>query len=45
VPLGPNGLKGFLNILVEHMALQKDDGVQGLPLGCGRDPATGCQMA
>jgi hypothetical protein len=45
VPLGPNRLKRFLNILVEHMAVQKDDSVQGLPLGCGLDLATGCQMA
>jgi hypothetical protein len=45
VPLFPNRLKRFLNILVEHMAVQKEDGVQGLPLGCGRDFATGCQMA
>jgi hypothetical protein len=28
--------------VVEHMALQKDDGVQSMPLGCGRDLATGC---
>jgi hypothetical protein len=42
---GLDWFKLILNRMVEHMAVQKYDSIQGLPLRGGRNPAMSGQMA